>query len=77
MPQAKGEPVSREQIELRAYELYLASGCVDGRDLENWLAAEEELRSKPEQHGTALQKNSPVAAQRGKPRHRLSKSAAS
>ena len=35
-------PIS-EQIELRAYELYLKRGCEDGSDLEDWLAAEREL----------------------------------
>lgn len=32
-----------EQIELRAYELYVLSGCVDGNDVQNWLKAESEL----------------------------------
>jgi hypothetical protein len=40
-----------EQIEKRAYELYLARGCEHGRDLEDWLAAEREL--------TELSKQSP------------------
>lgn len=30
-------------IERRAFELYVASGCKEGRDLENWLQAEREL----------------------------------
>jgi hypothetical protein len=30
-------------IARRAYELYLAGGCVHGRDVEDWLRAEEEL----------------------------------
>jgi hypothetical protein len=32
-----------EQIEQRAYELYLERGCEDGHDLADWLAAEKEL----------------------------------
>lgn len=32
-----------EQIELRAYELYLERGCENGHDLADWLAAEREL----------------------------------
>lgn len=32
-----------EQIELRAYELYVLGGCVDGNDVQNWLQAESEL----------------------------------
>ena len=36
-------PAAAQDIARRAYELYLASGCVDGRDVENWLEAEQEL----------------------------------
>ena len=32
-----------EQIEKRAYELYLERGAADGHDVEDWLAAEKEL----------------------------------
>jgi len=32
-----------EQIAQRAYELYLARGCVDGHDHEDWVQAEREL----------------------------------
>lgn len=32
-----------ELIKARAYEIYLASGCVDGRELDNWLQAEKEI----------------------------------
>jgi hypothetical protein len=35
---------TREQIEVRAYEIYLDRGCQDGDDLADWLAAERELR---------------------------------
>lgn len=35
-------PIS-EQIQKRAYELYLERGCADGHDVEDWLAAEVEL----------------------------------
>jgi hypothetical protein len=34
---------THEQIELRAYELYVLGGCVDGNDVQNWLQAESEL----------------------------------
>ena len=39
----EGRLPTGEQIELRAYELYLERGCEDGRDLADWLAAEREL----------------------------------
>lgn len=34
---------TKEQIQKRAYELYLARGCKPGMDVEDWLAAEKEL----------------------------------
>jgi Protein of unknown function (DUF2934) len=33
----------REQVARRAYELYVDRGCSDGYDMEDWLAAEQEL----------------------------------
>jgi hypothetical protein len=36
--------VEMSKIARRAYELYLARGGVHGRDVEDWLAAEQELR---------------------------------
>jgi hypothetical protein len=33
----------RDRIALRAYELYLARGGADGRDFDDWLAAEREM----------------------------------
>ncbi|RPJ61123.1 MAG: DUF2934 domain-containing protein [Acidobacteria bacterium] len=35
---------SLEQIERRAYQIYLQRGGQDGRDLEDWLEAERQLR---------------------------------
>ncbi|HXT72638.1 MAG TPA: DUF2934 domain-containing protein [Candidatus Angelobacter sp.] len=37
---------TRNQIQLRAYELYLKRGGQDGRDVDDWLAAETELRNQ-------------------------------
>jgi hypothetical protein len=34
---------THEQIACRAYEIWLQSGCVPGRDSENWAQAEREL----------------------------------
>jgi len=33
----------RDRVAMRAYELYLARGCADGGDFDDWLAAEREL----------------------------------
>ena len=35
---------THEEIALRAYELYLQSGCRPGRDKEFWLEAERQLQ---------------------------------
>lgn len=35
----------RDRVATRAYELYMARGRSDGRDLEDWLIAEREYRS--------------------------------
>ena len=32
-----------DRVAMRAYELYLARGAADGRDFDDWLAAEREL----------------------------------
>jgi hypothetical protein len=33
----------RPQIEKRAYEIWLSSGCEQGNDVSNWLQAENEV----------------------------------
>jgi hypothetical protein len=76
MSQTTVELFSKEQIERRAYELYLESGCIEGRDVGNWLSAEEELRKKCENRDLPLTKNTTVPAEGKKIRARLSKSAA-
>ena len=35
--------IDRDQCAHRAYEVYLARGSEDGRDLDDWLTAEREL----------------------------------
>ena len=40
--------LSHEELERRAYFRYLDRGCVDGLALEDWLAAECELREETE-----------------------------
>ena len=43
-PRAAYEP-TQEEIQARAFEIYLSEGCKEGSDLENWLRAEKELRA--------------------------------
>jgi Protein of unknown function (DUF2934) len=40
---------SLEEIELRAYEIYLERGGEEGNELEHWLAAERELTERDSQ----------------------------
>ncbi len=42
---AEGHP-TREEIELRAYQIYLQRGGVQGQEVEDWLQAERELLEK-------------------------------
>jgi hypothetical protein len=44
--------MDRDRVAQRAYELYMARGCADGQDVDDWLSAERELTGK-----------SPVAAE--------------
>ena len=49
-PQMSGDMAaavpSRDAVARRAYELYLARGGGDGRDMDDWLRAEEELGNR-------------------------------
>ncbi len=45
----------RQQIELRAYYRYCARGCAPGADVEDWLAAEQELAAQSEQDPSAAE----------------------
>jgi hypothetical protein len=38
--------LTSEEIKIRAYEIYLARGAGQGADLDDWLQAERELKSK-------------------------------
>jgi len=38
--------IDRDVLAQRAYELYLARGGADGRDLDDWLTAERELQER-------------------------------
>lgn len=54
---------SREEVELRAYEIYVERGGQDGHDVEDWIAAEEELNrrlaSEPEQDPRTVTRPTP------------------
>jgi hypothetical protein len=42
--------LTHEQIAERARTLWLASGCLPGRDVQNWLEAEVQLKSELKSH---------------------------
>jgi hypothetical protein len=42
--------ISEHDIACRAYDLYLARGQEPGRQLDDWLQAEQELRSSSRDH---------------------------
>ena len=62
--QAWGRP-AHEQVAARAYQLYVDSGWQEGRDLENWLRAEQLLRERSTSDAA-----SPRARTDGKPERR-------
>jgi hypothetical protein len=45
---------TREEIELRAYQIHVERGATHGRDVEDWLQAERELVE--EKYGKPVQK---------------------
>lgn len=55
---------SREEIEVRAYEIYLERGGQDGNELDDWLAAERELTDRPSGSDLSLSDASVVAPQK-------------
>jgi len=49
-PEEESRPFSPEEyverVRKRAHEIYLARGGTDGRDLDDWLKAEKEVRKQ-------------------------------
>jgi Protein of unknown function (DUF2934) len=52
-PQTASEAPTREEIELRAYQIYAERDGAHGQDVEDWLQAERELVEK---YGKPVQK---------------------
>jgi hypothetical protein len=44
-PRPPYEP-TQEEIQTRAFEIYVSEGCKENNDLEYWLRAEQELRAQ-------------------------------
>ncbi len=45
-PQTASVAPTREEIELRAYQIYVERGGADGQDVKDWLQAERDLVEK-------------------------------
>jgi hypothetical protein len=45
-PQTAERHPTREEVELRAHQIYVARGDAHGQDVEDWLQAERELLEK-------------------------------
>ena len=54
------QEVTRQQIEMRAYEIYLQRGRSDGSDLQDWLTAERELLGGQERFESREGPNMPL-----------------
>jgi hypothetical protein len=52
-PKTASEAPAREEIELRAYQIYVERDGAHGQDVEDWLQAERELVEK---YGKPVQK---------------------
>lgn len=56
------EQLTHEQIEKRAYEIYLRHNGEEGHALEDWLIAEEELmQERPKRESAPLKRKTAVA----------------
>lgn len=49
MSDANHKPAARDEIEKRAYEIYLARGGQDGQDIADWVTAERELNESEQE----------------------------
>jgi hypothetical protein len=56
MSASKFDSPSHAEIAARAEQIYRESGSVEGRDLENWVQAENELK-RPQSNGVAANAN--------------------
>jgi hypothetical protein len=56
---------SNEQIEARAYEIYLERGREDGHDVEDWLAAQTELTQRQREVKAVFEQEEPESKKLG------------
>jgi len=68
MPEQTRDFPNREQIERRAYEIYLRRGGIDGSDVADWIVAEEELRATLKESASERTEHPQRAAQVARPK---------
>ena len=68
MPEQTRDFPNREQIERRAYEIYLRRGGVDGSDVTDWTMAEEELKATLKESASERTEHPQRAAQVARPK---------
>lgn len=68
MSDGTGTDAKREEIARRAYERFCDRGCADGGDVEDWLAAEQEVLAEQR----PVQPQMATAADSASPRNRKS-----
>jgi Protein of unknown function (DUF2934) len=68
MPEQTRNFPNREQIERRAYEIYLRRGGIDGSDVADWIVAEEELRATLKESASERTEHPQRAAQVARPK---------
>ena len=68
MPEQTRDFPNREQIERRAYEIYLRRGGIDGSDVADWIVAEEELRATLKESASERTERPQRAAQVARPK---------
>lgn len=56
---------SNEQIEARAYEIYLERGREDGHDVDDWIAAEKELSRRQREVEAVFEQEEPESKKLG------------
>jgi hypothetical protein len=65
---ASAQAISSEKIAARAYEIYEREGRGDGRDMDHWLRAEQELRGERD-NGEPVARNTEGSSTEGNPRN--------
>ena len=68
MPEQTRDFPNREQIERRAYEIYLRRGGIDGSDVADWIVAEEERRATLKESASERTEHPQRAAQVARPK---------